>query len=68
MVLNEVEWKNMPKYLVEIILIANAKDPDEARRIADCIIDIPISDKEIENAIETMRVEEIVQIPNQKPR
>jgi hypothetical protein len=58
----------MPKYLIEIILIVNAKDPDEARKIADYIINLPISDKEIENKIETMRVEEIVQITNQKPR
>ncbi|MBT0160866.1 MAG: hypothetical protein ACQXXG_09745 [Candidatus Bathyarchaeia archaeon] len=58
----------MPKYLVEIILIVNAKDPDEARKIADYIVDIPIPDKEIENKIESLRYEEIVQIPNQKPR
>jgi len=58
----------MPKYLVEIILIVNAKDPDEARKIADYIIDIPISDSKIENAIESLRYEEIVQIPNPKPR
>jgi hypothetical protein len=58
----------MPKYLIEIILIVNAKDPDEARKIADHIIDLPIPDKEIENKIETMRYEEIVQITNQKPR
>jgi len=58
----------MPKYLIEIILIVNAKDPDEARKIADYIIDLPISDKEIESKIETLRVEEIVQIANQKPR
>jgi len=54
----------MPKYLVEIILVVNAKDPDEARKITDYIIDLPIPDKEIENKIETMRIEEIVQIPN----
>jgi hypothetical protein len=54
----------MPKYLVEIILIVNTKDPNEARKIADYIIDLPIPDKETENKIETMRVEEIVQIPN----
>jgi hypothetical protein len=60
--------KDMPKYLVEIILVVDAKDPDEARKIADYIIDIPIPNKKIENKIETMRVEEIVQIPNQKPR
>ena len=58
----------MPKYLVEIVLIVNAKDSDEARKIADYIIDLPISDKEIESKIETMRIEEIVQIPDQKPR
>jgi hypothetical protein len=58
----------MPKYLIEIILIVNAKDPDEARKIADYIINLPIPDKEIENAIETLRVEEIVPISDQKPR
>jgi hypothetical protein len=58
----------MPKYLVEIILIMDAKDSDEARKIADYIIDLPLPDREIENKIETMRVEEIVQIANQKPR
>jgi hypothetical protein len=57
----------MPKYLVEIILVVNAKDSSEARKIADYIINLPIRDKEIENKIETMRVEEIVQIANQKP-
>jgi len=58
----------MPKYLVEIILVVNSKDSDKARKIADYIIDIPIPDSKIENKIETMRCEEIVQIPNQKPR
>jgi len=58
----------MPKYLVEIILIVNTKDSDEARKIADYVIDLPIPDKEIENKIETMRYEEIVQVPNPKPR
>jgi len=52
----------MPKYLVELILIVEAKNPEEARKIADYIIDIPIPDSKIENAIETMRYEEIVQI------
>ena len=54
----------MPKYLVEIILIVKAKNPQEARKIADYIINLPIPDKKIENAIETMRIEEIVQIKN----
>jgi hypothetical protein len=54
----------MPKYLVEIILVIKAKNPQEARKIADYIIDLPIPDKKIENAIETMRYEEIVQIKN----
>jgi hypothetical protein len=54
----------MPKYLVEIILIVKAKTPQEARKIADYIIDLPIPDKNIENAIETLRYEEIVQIKN----
>ena len=58
----------MPKYIVEIILVVNAKDSDEVRKIADYIIDLPIPDKEIENKIESLRYEEIVQIPNQKPR
>ena len=58
----------MPKYLVEIILIVNAKDPDEARKIADYIIDLPIPDKEVESKIESLRCEAIVQIPKQKPR
>jgi len=63
-----VEADQMPKYLVEIILIVNAKDADEARKIADYIIDLPIPDSEIENKIESLRCEEIVQITNQKPR
>jgi len=54
--------KTMPKFLVEIILVVNAKDLDEARRVADYIINLPIPDKKIENAIETLRYEEIVQI------
>jgi len=54
----------MPKYLVEIILVVKAKNPQEAKKIADYIIDLPISDKKIENAIETLRYEEIVQIKN----
>jgi hypothetical protein len=54
----------MPKYLVEIILVVKAKNPQEARKIADYIIDLPIPDKNIENKIETMRYEEIVQIKN----
>lgn len=58
----------MPKYLVEIILAVSARDLDEARRVADYIIDIPIPDSEIENAIETLRCEEIVQVTNTKPR
>jgi len=53
---------------VEIILIVNAKDPNEARKIADYIIDLPISNSQIENAIESLRCEEIVQITDQKPR
>jgi hypothetical protein len=54
----------MPKYLIEIILVVEAKNPQEARKIADYIIDLPIPDKKIENAIETLRYEEIVQIKN----
>jgi len=56
----------MPKYLVEIILVVKAINSEEARKIADYIIDIPIPDKEIENKIESLRYEEIVQIPNPK--
>jgi len=56
----------VPKYLVEIILIVSAKNPEEARKIADYIIDMPIPDKDIENKIETMRCEELVQIKNPK--
>jgi len=52
----------MPKYLVELILIVEAETTEEARRIADYVIDIPIPDKKIENAIETLRYEEIVEI------
>jgi len=58
----------MPKYLVEIILVVNAKDSDEARKIADYVIDIPISDSKVENTIETLRCEEIVEITNPKLR
>ncbi|MEM3641474.1 MAG: hypothetical protein QXU45_09600 [Candidatus Bathyarchaeia archaeon] len=54
----------MPKYLIEIILVVGAKNPQEARKIADYILNLPISDPKIENAIETMRYEEIVQIKN----
>jgi len=54
--------KTMPKYLVELILIVEAKNPQEARKIADYIINIPIPDSKIENAIETLRYEEIVEI------
>jgi len=54
----------MPKYLIEIILVVEAKNPQEARNIADYILNLPIPDKKIENAIETMRYEEIVQIKN----
>jgi len=58
----------MPKYLVEIILVVNAKDSGGARKIADYIIDLPSPDNEIENKIETMRIEEIAQVTDQKPR
>jgi len=54
--------KTMPKYLVELILIVEAETTEEARRIADYVIDIPIPDKKIENKIETLRYEEIVEI------
>jgi hypothetical protein len=54
----------MPKYLIEIILVVEAENPQEARKIADYILNLPIPDKKIENAIETMRYEEVVQIKN----
>jgi hypothetical protein len=54
----------MPKYLVEIILVVKAKNPQEAKKIADYILNLPIPDKNIENAIETMRYEEIVKVKN----
>ena len=60
--------EKMPKYLVEIILVVNAKDSDEARKIADYIIDLSIPNQEIESKIESLRVEEIVQVTDQKPR
>ena len=60
--------EKMPKYMVEIILVVNAKDPNEARKIADYIIDLPIPDKEIESKIENLRCEEVVQVTDQKPR
>ena len=60
--------KAMPKYLVEIILIVDAQDPNEARKIAGYIIDLPIPDKEIESKIESFRCEEIVQVTDQRPR
>jgi len=54
--------KTMPKYLVELILIVEAETTEEARKIADYIVNIPIPDSKIENAIETLRYEEIVEI------
>jgi len=52
----------MPKYLVELILIVEAENPEEARKIADYIVNLPIPDKKIENAIQSLRYEEIVEI------
>jgi hypothetical protein len=52
----------MPKYLVELILIVEAETTEEARRVADYIIEIPIPDSKIEKAIKTLRYEEIVEI------
>jgi len=52
----------MPKYLVELILIVEAETTEEARKIADYIVNLPIPNSKIENAIETMRYEEIVEI------
>jgi len=54
----------MPKYLIEVVLVVEAKNQQEARKIADYIIDLPIPDPKIEKAIETMRYEEVVQIKN----
>ena len=56
----------MPKYLIEIILVVETKNPQEARKIADYILNLPIPDLDIENAIETMRYEEVVQIKTPK--
>jgi len=56
----------MPKYLIEIVLIVEAQNPQEAKKIADHIINTPIPDKKIENAIESLRYEEIVTIQNPK--
>jgi len=56
----------MPKYLIEIILVVEAKNPQEARKIADYILNLPIPNPNVENAIETMRCEEVVQIKNPK--
>jgi len=52
----------MPKYLVELILIVEAETTEEARKIADYIVNLPIPHSKIENAIETLRYEEIVEI------
>ena len=52
----------MPKYLIEMILIVEAKNRSEAKRVADYILDIDIPDKTIENAIESFRYEEIVKV------
>ena len=52
----------MPKYLVELILIVESETTEEARKIADYIVNLPIPNSKIENAIETMRYEEIVEI------
>jgi hypothetical protein len=54
----------MPKYLVEIILVVKAKTPQEAKKNRRLHHRLPIPDKNIENAIKTMRYEEIVQIEN----
>lgn len=58
----------MPKYLIEIIMVVEAQNSQEAHKIADNTINIPIPDNNIENTIETLWYEEIVQITNQKPR
>lgn len=52
----------MPKYLVEMVLIVEAKNRSEAKKVADYILDIEITDKEIENSIESFRYEEIVKV------
>jgi len=56
----------MPKYVVEIILVVNAESADEAKRIANYILDLPIPDKEVENAIESLRYEENVEVKNSR--
>jgi len=58
----------MPKYLVEIILVVNVEEIEEARKIANYIAEIPIPEGKIEDKIEALRVEEIVQITDQRPR
>jgi len=52
----------MPKYLIEMVLIVEAKNRSEARKVADYILDIKITDKETENMIESFRYEEIVKV------
>jgi hypothetical protein len=52
----------MPKYLVELILIVEAETTEEARKIADYIVNLPIPQRKIENAIQSLRYEEIVEI------
>jgi len=54
--------KTMPKYLVELILIVETETTEEARKIADYIVNLPIPQRKIENAIETLRYEEIAEI------
>jgi len=52
----------MPKYLIEMVLVVEAKNRSEAKKVADYLLDIEIPDKEIENAIESFRYEEIVKV------
>jgi len=52
----------MPKYLIEMVLVVEAKNRGEAKKVADYILDIEIPDKETENAIESFRYEEIIKV------
>jgi len=52
----------MPKHLIEMVLVVEAKNRSEAKKVADYILDIDIPDKEIENMIESFRYEEIIKV------
>lgn len=52
----------MPKYLVELVLVVEAKNRSEVKKVADYVLDIEITDKELENMIESFRYEEIIKV------